>query len=190
MNTWYQMWGKTYQCQISNAGGWFIGVRFSEFHDFSMTFDDFSKFHNFPLLLQKILFFQIFQFSRPCGNPDLVHFIRFDCDVTDNVICWICLYFRSVFITFNPLCATSFRGNINIYLHFCVTAPHWHGTGSWNPSSCKTRIYLFYIVNIIAADCLAMQGARASATMIFTMLNPSQRASNIANVSIWWCHHV
>ena len=57
MNTWYQMWGKTYQCQISNAGRWFISVRF-------------SKFHDFPWLFQKILFFQVFQFSRPCGNPD------------------------------------------------------------------------------------------------------------------------
>ena len=61
MNTWDQMWGKTYQCQISNAGGWFISVRFSKFHDFSMTFDDFSKFHDFPWLFQKIVFFQVFQ---------------------------------------------------------------------------------------------------------------------------------
>ena len=61
MNTWYQMWGKTYQCQISNAGGWFICVRFSKFHDLSMTFDDISKFHDFPWYFQKILVFQVFQ---------------------------------------------------------------------------------------------------------------------------------
>ena len=67
MNIWYQMWGKTYQCQISNAGWWFIGVRFSKFHDFSMTFDDFSKFRDFPWLFQKILFFQVFQtLWEPC----------------------------------------------------------------------------------------------------------------------------
>ena len=30
---------------------------------------------------------------------------------------------------------------------------------------------LFYTVNIMGADVLVMQGARASATMIFTMLN-------------------
>ena len=35
----------------------------------------------------------------------------------------------------------------------------------------ETRTYLFYIVNIMAADDLAMQGAKASATVIFTMLN-------------------
>ena len=52
-----------------------------------------------------------------------------------------------------------------------VISPHWHDTGSWNPSSSKTRTYLFYIVNIIGADVLATQGAWASATMIFTMLN-------------------
>ena len=49
--------------------------------------------------------------------------------------------------------------------------PHWHGTSSWNPSSCKTGTYLYYIVNIMADDDLAMKGDRASATMIFTMMN-------------------
>ena len=51
------MWGKTYQYQISNAGGWFIGVRFSKFHDFrwffkvpwlSMTFPENFSFPGFP----------------------------------------------------------------------------------------------------------------------------------------------
>ena len=69
MNTWDQMWVKTYQCQICNAGGWFISVRFSKFHDFSMTFDDFSKFHDFPWLFQKIVLFQVFQtLWEPCIN--------------------------------------------------------------------------------------------------------------------------
>ena len=39
---------------------------------------------------------------------------------------------------------------------------HWHETGSWNPYSIissKTRNYLFYIVSIMGADVLAMQGA-------------------------------
>ena len=35
---------------------------------------------------------------------------------------------------------------------FCAIAPQRHATGSWNPLSCKTRVYLFYIVNIMAAD--------------------------------------
>ena len=68
----------------------------------------------------------------------------------------------------NPLRAKSFKQNINIYLYFYVIPPRWYDTGSWNPSSSKTRTYLFYIVNIMAADVLAMQGARASATMIMT----------------------
>ena len=63
------MWGKTYQCQISNAGVWFIGVRFSKFHDFPMTFDDFLKFHDFPWLFQKILFFQVFQVFQTLWEP-------------------------------------------------------------------------------------------------------------------------
>ena len=36
-----------------------------------------------------------------------------------------------------------------------VIPPHWHTTGSWNPSLSKTRTYLFYIVNSMAADALA-----------------------------------
>ena len=52
-----------------------------------------------------------------------------------------------------------------------IIPPHWHGTGSWNPSSCKTRIYLFCIVNIIVADALAPCVAKASATMILAILN-------------------
>ena len=34
----------------------------------------------------------------------------------------------------------------------------------------KTRTYIFYIVSIVGADDLVMQGARASATMILTYL--------------------
>ena len=38
---------------------------------------------------------------------------------------------------------------------FCVISPHWYDADSWNPSSNTTRTYLFYIVNIMAADVLA-----------------------------------
>ena len=71
----------------------------------------------------------------------------------------------------NPLRAKFFRGSINMYLYFYVIPPHWHDADSWNPLTCKTRTCLFCIVNIIGADVLATQGARASATVIFTMLN-------------------
>ena len=54
---------------------------------------------------------------------------------------------------------------------FYVIAPYRHETGSWNHSSSKTITYLFYRVNIMDAYVLAMQGARSSANMIFTMLN-------------------
>ena len=39
--------------------------------------------------------------------------------------------------------------------------------------------YLFYIVNIMGADVLATQGARASATMILAMLNQINLVSYI-----------
>ena len=45
-----------------------------------------------------------------------------------------------------------------------IIPPHWHDTGSWNPSSWKTRTYLFHIVDIMGADVLVTQGARAFAT--------------------------
>ena len=48
MNTWYQMWGKTYQCQISNAGEWFIGVRFFKVPWLSMTLPETFIFPGFP----------------------------------------------------------------------------------------------------------------------------------------------
>ena len=51
-----------------------------------------------------------------------------------------------------------------------VTPPHWHCTGSWNPSPCKKRTYLFYTVSIMGAGVLATHGARESATMTLTML--------------------
>ena len=54
---------------------------------------------------------------------------------------------------------------------FHVIPPHWHDTGCWHPSSSNTRTYLFYLVNIMDADVLATQGAKASTSMIFTMLH-------------------
>ena len=51
---------------------------------------------------------------------------------------------------------------------YILCNPQWQDTGSWNPSSSKTRTYLFTPVNIIVADVLVMQGAGAS---IFTLLN-------------------
>ena len=48
------------------------------------------------------------------------------------------------------------------------TAVQFEMTGSWNPSSSKTRTYPFHIINIMVADVLATQGARASAATILT----------------------
>ena len=35
-----------------------------------------------------------------------------------------------------------------------VIPPQWMYTDSWNPSSCKTRTYIFYVVNIKGPDVL------------------------------------
>ena len=68
-----------------------------------------------------------------------------------------------------PLRAKFFRGNIHKHIFtFHVFHPHWYDTGGCNLFSSKTRTYLFYIVNIMAADVLATQGARASSTMVLT----------------------
>ena len=57
--------------------------------------------------------------------------------------------------------------------HICTfyeIPPHCHDTGIWNPSSSRARTYLFYIVNIMVADIVTTQGARAPASMLLTML--------------------
>ena len=51
---------------------------------------------------------------------------------------------------------------------FCINSERWDGAGSWNCSLWMTRTGLFYIVNTIAADGLAMQRARASAAVELT----------------------
>ena len=68
--------------------------------------------------------------------------------------------------------------------------PHWHDTGSWNPPSSKIRTCLFYIVNIMGADVLATQGARASATMIFTVLSCFRRRAFLLPDRMLWNHVV
>ena len=56
----------------------------------------------------------------------------------------------------------SYKGNIKNMSTVYIIPPYWHGTGSWNPSSCKIRTYLICIINVKGADVLATQGARTS----------------------------
>ena len=86
--------------------------------------------------------------------------------VPEGYHAWWCPFPWWTFI--NPLRATFFRGNKTYIYILCSSS---RDTGSRNPSSSKTRNELFYIVNIMDADVLATQGARASASIIFTMLN-------------------
>ena len=87
---------------------------------------------------------------------------------------------------FNPLRAKFFIGNITNVARICIIPPQGHGTCGWYPSSCKTRTYLFYIVNIICTDVLATQGARASATMILAMLKPEWFGPFTLRVNTCW----
>ena len=73
-------------------------------------------------------------------------------------------YYREL-VTFTR---SIFQREQNHLFTLYVIFSYWHGTG-WNSSSSKTRKYLFCMVNIMGADVLATQGARASATTIFTM---------------------
>ena len=83
----------------------------------------------------------------------------------------ICQGWKTTQVQINPLRAEFFIENINMYLQL-ISFLHtdiWHDTDS--SSSCKTRTYLFYIVNVMDADVLVPQGATASATMIMAMSN-------------------
>ena len=72
---------------------------------------------------------------------------------------------------FKPFTCYIFHSQPRHKLTFHVIPPHWHDTGSSNPSSSKTITYLFHIINVMADDVLATQGASASTTMILTMMN-------------------
>ena len=88
------------------------------------------------------------------------------------------LYRQHLFLTYDlTLRAKVFPGSIKMYIStIYIIPPHWHDTSSWNPSSHKTSTCLFYRVNIMCVDVLAMQVARAWATMIFTMLTQNNSA--------------
>ena len=53
-------------------------------------------------------------------------------------------------------------------LAFSIIFQNWVGTVTWNRSSWKTRTCLSCIVNTIIANELAMQGARASAAIVWS----------------------
>ena len=86
---------------------------------------------------------------------------------------WIILSLRKQncgSISVNALHALFFRGNKNIYSHL-MSLLHIDMTQEVEILPQVSQVYLFYIVNIMGADVLATQGARAPAPMILTMLN-------------------
>ena len=75
------------------------------------------------------------------------------------------------FMLIDLLRANFCRGNINMQVHFMsfLRFVMMQAVEILLPS--KTRTSLLYIVDIMGADALTTQGARALATMILTMLN-------------------
>ena len=71
----------------------------------------------------------------------------------------------------NLLRAKFFKGNKNIYLPFMSFLHIDMMQVVEILPQVRQELNLLYIVNIMGADVLATQGAKASATMIFTMLN-------------------
>ena len=71
----------------------------------------------------------------------------------------------------NKILLTLFIGNHENVATIYIIPAHWQDIGSWNSSPYEAGTYQFYVVNIMGADALAMQGATASATMILSMLN-------------------
>ena len=67
-----------------------------------------------------------------------------------------------------------------------LISQHWDGTGSWNPTSWKTRTRLFRTIKSMAADDLMMHGARSSSSTVLTkfaeniLLSAQGRFKNIA----------
>ena len=55
---------------------------------------------------------------------------------------------RSFGVFFDPRLNERVRKHKNISIIYIIT-PRWYDTGSWNICSCKTRSYLYYIVNVM-----------------------------------------
>ena len=90
----------------------------------------------------------------------------------------------------NSVLIVSEKWNWYTYIiHFLYVFFNWIGTGSYNPSSLEIGIYLSYTFNIITADDLATQGARASAAMVLTSWKTKTYLSHTSYTkyhACWW----
>ena len=97
---------------------------------------------------------------------------------------WLCFMSSAVCIEqdINPLRAIFFRRSLNICLHFMSF--HLNDMTQVVKIRPQERQGL-YIVSIMGADVLAMQGARASETVIFTVLNGLMRSLQVKKVKLF-----
>ena len=56
----------------------------------------------------------------------------------------------------------------DVIVMFSIISRRWEGAGNRNPSWWKAMAHLFYMINSMAGDALATQGARTSAGMVLT----------------------
>ena len=75
------------------------------------------------------------------------------------------------YMNFNPSGTEFILKNTKYIFTFFMISQHWYGTDSWNLSSWKTRTCFYCKVNTMAADGLAMQGARSSSAMVLTWIS-------------------
>ena len=85
-----------------------------------------------------------------------------------------------------------FKKYKNIFA-FSIFSSNWGTVDSWNLSSWNMRIYGSYVINVMAADDLATQGARSSAAMAFTyfshnILGSSMYQKGLLTMAMFdWC---
>ena len=70
------------------------------------------------------------------------------------------------------LCLAEFILGKRKCIYISTISHHWQYTGFWYPSLWKAMTCLFCKVYIKVADDLVMEGARASATIVLTLLIP------------------
>ena len=81
------------------------------------------------------------------------------------------------------------KGKKHIFT-FYIIPPHWHDTGSWNPTPSKTRtdLYLFHIVNIMGADDLRVRSMCVSCKIILRWMWQSTFDDMTTSVQVMaWC---
>ena len=104
----------------------------------------------------KLIWWLRYKLKRDCERPIGLSWNTLECWIDWRKAKLLCIW------TLNPLIAIFFQNKHKIFPQF-ISFLHTDMT--------QVVLRLFYIVNIMGADVLTTQGARASQTMLLTMLN-------------------